>query len=162
VVLDPFFGTGTTGAVAKRLQRHYVGIEADAGYAQVARARIDAIAQPQYAAELLVTTSKRTQPRVTFGDLVAAGYLHVGQTLVSADGRHTAVIKADAHVVCAGHTASIHRAAAAVQGKPAFNGWEFWYIPDGAGGLLSIDALRDQYRRDAAAASAETANEEPA
>ena len=160
VVLDPFFGSGTTGAVAKRLKRHFIGIERDPRYATLARARIEAIPAPNAPDALFVTPSKRTQPRVLFGDLVAAGYVQVGQTLYSPDRCHTAVVRADGQVALEGASLSIHRAAAHVLGKPAFNGWEFWHVEDGAGQLAPIDVLRERYRQAMAGTEAPLGREE--
>lgn len=145
VVLDPFFGSGTTGAVAKKLGRHFIGIEQDPAYVAIARERIDAIPAPASAA-LLMTPSRREAPRVAFGELVAAGYVQVGEQLYSRDRAVVAVVKADGHVVWNGVSGSIHAIAARAQGKPAYNGWEYWYIEDDAGRLASIDELRERYR----------------
>jgi len=146
LVLDPFFGSGTTGAVAKRLKRHYIGIEANPAYVEIARARIAAIPEPVSGDEAFVTESKRALPRVSFGRLLEAGYIRVGQKLFSRAREHVAIVKADSHVICGGFTGSIHKAAAHLQGVSAFNGWEFWYYEDAQGHLASIDRLRDAYR----------------
>lgn len=148
VVLDPFFGSGTTGAVAKKLKRNYVGIEIDPHYAEVARSRIAAIPERLFADELLITQSKRSLPRVRFGDLIENGYLEVGQCLYSPDRTHKAIVKADSLLVSNDFTGSIHKTAAHVQGVKAFNGWEYWHFEDEDKELVLIDRLRDQYRRD--------------
>jgi modification methylase len=101
VVLDPFFGTGTTGAVARKLGRRFIGIEADPGYAETARKRIDAI-NPADKAALTVTQSKRALPRVPFGAVVEAGLVKPGDTLYCAQGRRTAQVRADGTVIRAG------------------------------------------------------------
>jgi modification methylase len=112
VVVDPFFGTGTTGAVAKRLGRHYIGLEREASYAAVARDRIAAIT-PHDRESLGVATSKRAEPRIPFGQLVERRLLDPGEVLVSPNGRHTARVRADGSLVAARTTGSIQRAAGA-------------------------------------------------
>jgi site-specific DNA-methyltransferase (adenine-specific)/modification methylase len=147
VVLDPFFGSGTTGAVAKRLHRHYIGIEQQADYVALARARIAAI-DPAPDAALLHTPSRRNLPRVSFAALVAAGYVHIGQLLYSQDRQHCAVVRADGRLEANGSIGSIHQVGAALLGQSGCNGWEFWYAEDAAGQLISIDALRTRYRQE--------------
>jgi modification methylase len=144
VVLDPFFGSGTTGAVAKRLGRNFIGIEREPEYARIARSRIAAIeaADPESAA---VTQSKKSEPRIPFGTLVERGLLSPGVVLTGPGGRHRAKVRADGTLVCADATGSIHRIAAHVQGLDACNGWTFWqYEHNGA--LISIDVLRQRIR----------------
>lgn len=152
VVLDPFFGSGTTGAVAKRLGRHFIGIERDPDYVRVATARIDAITAAPHALLDTPPADTRTQPRVSFGALVAAGYLHAGQTLTDRHGQLRAQILPDGRVRAGETAASIHRMAAHLTGRPAYNGWEFWHIYTEAGTVgESIDAVRARYRADARA-----------
>lgn len=146
VVLDPFFGSGTTGAVAKRLHRHYLGIERDPTYVAIARDRLAAITPVAVDHQLLTTPSKRDAPRVAFGQLIAAGYITVGQQISSRDRSVIATVKADGHVVWNGVSGSIHAIAARAQNKPAFNGWEYWFVEDADGSLISIDELRERYR----------------
>nr|WP_269845066.1 site-specific DNA-methyltransferase [Marinicauda salina] len=144
VVLDPFFGTGTTGAVAKKLGRHFIGVEADPDYAELARKRIAAI-EPGSADALQVTQSKRALPRIPFGALIEAGLIKPGDTLYCAQGRRTAQVRADGSVVGAGEQGSIHQVGARVQSAPSCNGWTFWHIRR-KGGLVPIDVLRSQVR----------------
>jgi modification methylase len=144
VVLDPFFGTGTTGAVAKKLGRHFIGIEADPAYVDVATKRIAAI-DPSDAANLEVTQSKRSLPRIPFGALVEAGLLKPGDTLFCAQGRRTARVRADGTVAAPGATGSIHQVGAHVQNAPSCNGWTFWHVRQ-AGTLAPIDVLRARIR----------------
>ena len=147
VVLDPFFGSGTTGAVAKALRRHYIGIEREARYVQIARRRIAAVPEPQVVDEsLLETKSRRALPRVSFGSLLEAGYVRVGQMLVSADRQHAATIRADGRLQIGEYVGSIHQAAAHVLGQGAHNGWDFWHLDVGDGDMVSVDALRSRYR----------------
>jgi modification methylase len=143
IVLDPFFGTGTTGAVAKRLGRRFIGIERDAGYVALARRRIAAVrpAPP----ELLALESRREAPRVPFGSLVERGLLRPGDVLVDAGRRFAARVRADGSVISAEHRGSIHSVGARVQGAPACNGWAFWHV-ERQGQLVVIDRLRQQVR----------------
>ncbi len=146
VVLDPFFGSGTTGAVAKKLKRNYIGIELEPSYIEIARRRIDGIPESLFAETALVTPSRRAAPRVSFGQLIEAQYIRVGQELYSKDRRVVATVKADSHLLWGGVTGSIHKIAALAQHKPAFNGWEYWYCEDREGNIVSIDLLRNRYR----------------
>jgi modification methylase len=144
VVLDPFFGSGTTGAVAKRLGRHFIGIEREAEYARIARSRIVAIA-PADAEAAAITQSKKSEPRIPFGTLVERGLLSPGVILSGPGGHHRAKVRADGTLVCADATGSIHRIAAHVQGLDACNGWTFWHF-ETPGGPVSIDVLRQRVR----------------
>ncbi len=146
VVLDPFFGSGTTGAVAKNLKRNYVGIELEAAYVEIAQRRIDQIPAPLLENSDLLTKSKRSAPKVSFGQLIEAQYLTVGQKIYSKNQRVEATIKADSHISWGTVTGSIHKVAAAAQGQPAFNGWEYWHFKDSEGNLVSIDEIREKYR----------------
>ncbi|MEO0548193.1 MAG: site-specific DNA-methyltransferase [Pseudomonadota bacterium] len=144
VVLDPFFGTGTTGAVAKRLGRHFVGVEREQSYIDAASARIDAT-EPMEQPGLLVTEGKRALPRVAFGALIEAGLLSVGETLTDSKQRWKTTVRLDGSLDHQGETASIHRMGAKLQNLDACNGWTFWNV-ERAGKLISIDDLRSQYR----------------
>ncbi len=146
VVLDPFFGTGTTGAVAKRLHRHYVGIEQNAAYVRVARERIAAVEPEPFDAAAFVTPEPRQRPRVPFRLLLERGLLQPGQTLTlrDADGV-TATVQADGRVRCGEHVGSIHQVAKALHGGPA-NGWQHWLVEQNGGGLAPLDALREVIR----------------
>lgn len=145
LLLDPFFGSGTTGAVARRLGRNFVGIEREARYAEVARRRIEQV-QPLSPADLDVTRSKRQEPRIPFGRVVERGLLAPGQVLVDPSKRHRAKVRPDGSLVCADATGSIHKIGAHVQGAPACNGWTFWHFQSADGKLVSIDVLRQKLR----------------
>ena len=126
VVLDPFFGTGTTGAVARRLGRRWIGIEREPAYVKVARERI------------------ASTLRVAFGVLVESGLVPAGTVLTDAKRRWTANVRADGSVACESHAGSIHKVGAALQAAPSCNGWTFWHVVDG-GSLTLLDALRQQH-----------------
>ncbi|SES28171.1 modification methylase [Tranquillimonas rosea] len=144
VVLDPFFGTGTTGAVAKMLGRDYIGIERDADYRRVAETRLARIRKYDKAA-LEVTRPKRAEPRVPFGQLVERGMLRPGEVLTSLNGRHAAKVRADGTLVADDVKGSIHKVGAALEGAPSCNGWTYWcFKRDGQ--TVPIDLLRQQIR----------------
>ena len=143
VVLDPFFGTGTTGAVAKRLGRHFIGIESDPEYVALARARIaDIRTAPD---DTLALRQRRDEKRIPFGLLVERGYLRPGDVLSDISGRWTARVRADGTLIAAEARGSIHQVAAHVQGAPACNGWQFWHYR-AHGQRLPIDLLRQRVR----------------
>lgn len=140
VVLDPFFGTGTTGAVAKRLGRHFVGIEREEAYIEAARERIDQVV-PLADGALQVLEGKRAEPRVAFVSLIDAGLMKAGTTLYDARRRWAAQVRADGTIAVGNEAGSIHRMGARVQGLDACNGWTFWHY-ERNGGLTPIDELR--------------------
>jgi modification methylase len=144
VVLDPFFGTGTTGAVAQRLGRRWIGIERDADYAKAARERIAAIT-PVKPSALETVRSKRAEPRVPFGAIVELGILSAGSPLYDERRSVRAEVKADGSLALPGMQGSIHRLGALVQGKSACNGWTFWHYEQN-GRLQPIDTLRETAR----------------
>ncbi|WOC15309.1 site-specific DNA-methyltransferase [Pseudochrobactrum sp. MP213Fo] len=144
VILDPFFGSGTTGAVAKRLGRHFVGIEREQSYIDAATARINAV-DPLGKTELKVMTGKRAEPRVAFISVIEAGLLRPGAVLCDAKRRHAAIVRADGTLAVNGDAGSIHRMGAKVQGFDACNGWTFWHYEE-EGVLKSIDLLRSEMR----------------
>lgn len=150
VVLDPFFGTGTTGAVAKRLGRHFIGVEREARYIAAAQARIDAISAPSALdSEILGRfETKRSAPRIPFGALLENGLLLPGQILyLDAQREKTATILADGSLRAPnGERGSIHQIGALMAGQSACNGWEHWYFEAEDGQLQPIDALREQLR----------------
>ncbi|MCF3640132.1 site-specific DNA-methyltransferase [Rhizobium sp. TRM95111] len=148
IVLDPFFGSGTTGAVAKRLGRNFVGIEREQAYIDAALERIEAV-EPLGKATLSVMTGKKAEPRVAFNTLIESGLIKPGTVLTDARRRHSAIVRADGTLACGGDAGSIHRLGAKVQGLDACNGWTFWHYDDGQT-LKPIDALRAVIRCDLA------------
>ncbi|WP_417457720.1 site-specific DNA-methyltransferase [Kordiimonas sp.] len=144
VVLDPFFGTGTTGAVAKMLGRNYIGIERETDYIKVARERIASVEQLDDEA-LGYTESKRSQPRVPFGSIVERGLITPGTTLYDSNRRYAARVRTDGTLISEAEKGSIHKVGASVQGAPACNGWTFWHV-EKKGELLPIDVFRQQVR----------------
>ena len=144
VVLDPFFGTGTTGAVAKRLRRHWIGIEREGTYIDAARTRIDA-ALPLDESAIATMQSPRQQPKVAFGTLVETGYLAPGTMLTDAKRRFRAMVRADGSLASTcGEVGSIHKLGCILQAAPACNGWTFWHH-EADGKLLPVDTLRQTY-----------------
>ena len=148
VVLDPFFGSGTTGAVAKRLGRHFVGIEREQAYIDAARERIDAV-EPLGSGTLSVMSGKKAEPRVAFNTLIESGLIAPGTVLTDARRRHSAIVRADGTLASGNEAGSIHRVGAKVQGLDACNGWTFWHYAEGAE-LKPIDALRAVVRSEMA------------
>ena len=145
VVLDPFFGTGTTGAVAKKLGRNYIGIEKDALYVQGAQKRIDEIKTVDN--ELALEFScKRKQPRVPFGAVIERGLLEPGTFLYDVGRKHVAIIRSDGTIKSETTEGSIHQVGAAAQNAPACNGWVYWHYENEQKELISIDELREKIR----------------
>jgi modification methylase len=143
VVLDPFFGTGTTGAVARRLGRHWIGIEREQKYVKVARERIASTLELDESA-MRTMASKRSQPKVPFGALIETGMIEPGAILTDSKRRWQARVGADASVELSGKLGSIHQIGAAAQGAPSCNGWTFWHVAQGDA-LVPLDALRQRY-----------------
>ncbi|MGH1369800.1 MAG: site-specific DNA-methyltransferase [Maritimibacter sp.] len=143
VILDPFFGTGTTGAVAKMLGRDFIGIEREEAYREVATKRISKIRKFDKEA-LSVSTSKRAEPRVPFGQLVERGMLRPGESLVSPRGK-IAKVRADGTLISDDVKGSIHQVGAALESAPSCNGWTYWHYKR-EGKTVSIDVLRQQIR----------------
>lgn len=148
VVLDPFFGTGTTGAVAKMLGRDYIGIEREAAYRNVAEKRLKNIRKFDRDA-LQVSTSKRAEPRVPFGQLVERGMLLPGEQLYSMNQRHKAKVRADGTLIGDDIKGSIHQVGAHLEGAPSCNGWTYWHFKKD-GKRVPIDLLRQQIRAEMA------------
>ena len=140
VVLDPFFGSGTTGAVAKRLGRNFVGVEREQAYIDAANERI-ADVRPMNLADLEGMPSKRAEPRVAFVSLLDAGVKKPGTMLYDSKKRWAARVRADGTLAVGDTAGSIHKVGAVVQGLDACNGWTFWHY-ERSGGLTQIDELR--------------------
>lgn len=145
IILDPFFGTGTTGAVAKKLGRNYIGIEKDLTYIQGAQKRLDSI-EPIVGDAALEFSCKRKQPRIPFGTVVERGLLSPGTVLYDSGRKHAVVIRSDGTVKGDNGEGSIHQAGAAAQNAPACNGWVYWHYEDADKKLICIDDLRQKVR----------------
>ncbi len=144
LVLDPFFGSGTTGAAARRLHRAFIGLERDPVYAEAARARIAAV-EPLPAEAIALTPTRRSEPRVAFASVVEAGLIRPGERLHDSRRRHAALVRADGALTLGPATGSIHKIGALAQGLPACNGWTFWHV-ERAGALTPIDEMRSDIR----------------
>jgi modification methylase len=149
LVLDPFCGTGTTGAVAKRFGRRFVGIEREASYADAAKKRL-AAAQPLPAPTLATFMTAREAPRVPFAALIERGLVVPGAQLSDSKRKVKALVRADGAIALGESVGSIHRIGALAQGLEACNGWAYWHL-ETAKGLISIDALRAEIRAEMAA-----------
>ncbi|MFK4873278.1 site-specific DNA-methyltransferase [Novosphingobium sp. ZW T3_23] len=143
VVLDPFFGTGTTGAVAKRLGREWIGCEREGDYREAALERIE-MALPLDERALKTMQSKRTAPKVAFGTLIETGWIKPGTKLTDKKGRFEAIVRADGSLVCGSENGSIHGLGKELQGAPSCNGWTFWHL-EHEGKVKPIDAIRQLY-----------------
>lgn len=144
VVLDPFFGSGTTGAVAKKLGRNWIGIERDQKYVMIAQKRIDAVAESDSEA---IKVERPKQDRVPFGALLESGILNPGQSLYFAKNGTRAKILANGHLHCGDVTGSIHGVARALMNGAPVNGWDMWFYKDDSGRKIVIDELREQIRK---------------
>jgi site-specific DNA-methyltransferase (adenine-specific) len=148
IVLDPFFGTGTTGAVARRLRRQWIGIEREERYVEIARNRIEAVAPGSADPETFRSPNPRKRPRIPFGHLVESGLLQPGETLYfGKTGQLQATVLADGAISCNGERGSIHQIARKLRQAPC-NGWEQWYFDNPQSGERQpIDRLRQIYRQ---------------
>jgi modification methylase len=148
VVLDPFFGTGTTGAVAKRLRRNWIGIEKESAYVELARARIVEVVPPLIPDEMLPPPLDAPKPKIPFALLLEYNLLQAGATLRLGRTEHVACVQEDGTLACNGLRGSIHKVAAQCLGKPSCNGWEHWYYQDTrTGEYLALDTLREAARK---------------
>jgi modification methylase len=143
VVLDPFFGTGTTGAVAKRLGREWIGCERESAYRDAALERIE-MALPLDESALKIMQSKRTAPKVAFGTLVETGWIAPGTIVTDRQRKFAATVRADGSLASGADGGSIHGLGAAVQGAPSCNGWTFWHL-EHEGSFKPLDAVRQLY-----------------
>ncbi|GAB7551084.1 site-specific DNA-methyltransferase [Novosphingobium sp. 11B] len=143
VVLDPFFGTGTTGAVAKRLGREWIGCERESDYREAALERIE-MALPLDESALKTMQSKRTAPKVAFGTLIETGWIQPGTQLFDKKRRHVASVRADGSLLAGDLNGSIHGVGKDLQGAPSCNGWTYWHL-EHEGQIKPIDAIRQLY-----------------
>ncbi len=149
VVLDPFLGTGTTAVLAKRLGRHFIGIERHPAYVEAALGRVRR-ERTAARAGLATTPGAREAPRIPFGNLVERGIVRPGARLLDRQRRISATVGADGSIASGAARGSIHQVGAAVQNAPSCNGWTFWHVErDGA--LVPLDALRQALLREASA-----------
>ena len=162
IVLDPFFGSGTTGAVAKKLHRKWIGIERDETYIKVAQERIDYIQPAMYTDEVFVDFRKKKEPRIPFANLIENGLLDVGQILFfDQKCEISAIILSDGNIKYKNTIGSIHRVGTAIQNAPC-NGWEHWYFKDKNGELVVLDEIRKLLREMAYPHSKENNIDNPA
>lgn len=149
VVLDPFFGTGTTGAVAKKLQRHWIGIERNPDYLVVAQERLDQVEPDPSSDHRHALDDRRPQPRIPFGTLVERGLLQPGQPIYfGKEGQLTATILVNGHIRYETFTGSIHQVARLILDAPC-NGWDHWYyLDENTGERVVIDRLRERIREE--------------
>jgi modification methylase len=143
VILDPFFGTGTTGAVARRLGREWIGCERESAYREAAIERIE-LALPLDESAITTMQSPRAAPKVAFGTLVETGWIAPGAQLHDRKRRFTATVRADGSLAAGPESGSIHGLGAKLQGAPSCNGWSFWHI-EHEGAFKPIDDLRQLY-----------------
>ncbi|MDP4872549.1 MAG: DNA methyltransferase [Sphingorhabdus sp.] len=144
VVLDPFFGTGTTGAVARRLGRDWIGCEREDVYCEVAEERI-AAALPLDESAIKTMQSPKSAPKVAFGQLVEAGYLNPGAKLFDRKRSFEATVRADGSIICGVVDGSIHKVGSTIQNAPSCNGWTYWHYAATDGAMKPIDDLRQTY-----------------
>jgi modification methylase len=147
IILDPFFGSGTTGAVAKKLGRHWIGIEADAGYITIAQKRIDAISENPETRDTVDSIPADREKRIPFIKLLQKGCLKEGQVLYfGQDGNRQASILANGQIRYGEYTGSIHKVGREILKAPC-NGWMAWYyIDEETGNRVPIDLLRKNMR----------------
>ena len=145
IILDPFIGSGTTAAAARELGRNFIGIDREPTYVNAARERV-ANVTPIDLSDIEVSAPKRAEPRIAFRELIDAGLLYVGQTLVSPRGERV-MIANDGNLVHSLYgKASIHVMAARIQHCQSYNGWDYWSAQKRDGTLVSIDELRKYVR----------------
>ena len=142
-IFDPFAGTGTSLAVAKKLGRQFIGIERDQDYLKAINARLDDTPAPQENIEFFYGETRNKQPRIPFGNLLELGLVKTGEKLISADKKFTAKIFADASIEAGNVRGSIHKIGAALQNLPSCNGWTYWHI-ERKGKIIPINDLRQQ------------------
>lgn len=143
IVLDPFSGSGTTAAVAKRLGRKYIAFDKEEFYVNIGNQRLAKVAPLE--SSLLEYRVERPKPKVPFGHLIDKGYIKIGEFLYSKDKKNKAIVLADSSIDSNGESGSIHKISAYLLNKTNNNGWSYWYI-ERNGMLVSIDSLRYDYQ----------------
>jgi site-specific DNA-methyltransferase (adenine-specific)/modification methylase len=143
IILDPFMGSGTTGAVAKKLGRNFIGIEKNKDYVKIAKNRIEGIVSID--AEFLKYPIDVKPKRVPFGSLIEAGVIQAGDYIYSKNLEFKALVMSDASIKWTDKVGSIHKISALILNKEANNGWDFWYTQSQNGELVSIDNLRQEF-----------------
>jgi len=143
VVLDPFFGTGTTGAVARRLGREWIGCEREAAYRLAALDRIE-LALPLDESAIATMQSPKAAPKVAFGTLVETGWIAPGAKVADRKRRFVATVRADGSLTAGTECGSIHGLGAKLQGAPSCNGWSFWHV-EHEGVIKPLDDIRQLY-----------------
>ncbi len=147
IILDPFFGTGTTGAVAKKMGRRFIGIERDPVYIQYAQKRLDAI--PDIIDDTMFEPiSKKSEPRIPFGSVIEHGLVKPGEKLFDVKRKFCATVRADGSLETGKEHGSIHQLGAKLQGLPSCNGWTFWYVHKKDDRLVVLDTLRQQLKQE--------------
>lgn len=144
LIFDPFLGSGTTAAVAKRLHRRWLGIERETAYITAAQKRIDKVDPVEADDPILGITTK--QGRIPFKWLLEKNILSPGQTLYLDFPAIQVEIQADGRVQVGEMRGSIHQVAATLKEVPSCNGWKHWYYEDADGQRVLLDVLREQLR----------------
>ncbi len=156
IVLDPFSGSGTTAAVAKRLRRNFIAFEKEQFYIDVANDRLSKVIPLQK--DLLEYKVEKKAPKVPFSNLIGKGYIKIGEFLFSKDKKYQAVVMADSSIVCGESVGSIHKVSALIQNKQSSNGWGFWYV-ERDNKMICIDEFRYEYERQYNTSEAEKLNQ---
>ena len=146
LVLDPFSGSGTTCAVAKKLNRNGIGIEKEHKYIQISKKRLESINQNDYRHLRIVEPEKKVIARVSMEELVKSKYIQESQTIYTSGKKHSAVVLPDGSIKNGVGTGSIHKVGAMIKDAESCNGWLFWYF-ENQGELVLIDEYRKQYRK---------------
>ncbi len=144
IILDPFFGTGTTGSVAKRLGRNFIGIEREDKYIAAAQKRINETEQDFN--DLYDLSLEVKPPRVSLKDIIAKGYIADGEKFYDKNGNYlcNATIDGYALDLATNEKLSIHKMSAKYLGKDNHNGWDYFYFKRD-NSLTPINILRYEY-----------------